>query len=166
VLKKAAALCSERDVAFVLAIAPDQALVESGLARDVLGLLWESGGLELSDRRRYEECRRSGSLRPLTVAPDLLSDLGAADRIRVVDLWEVFREAGSNGGLYLQRDTHWSRAGNELAASVLADTLSEVLQQREQHRRGGSDHGESKSNSPAMFDGGDSAPPAPRTVTR
>lgn len=165
-LEKAAGLCADRQIAFVLALAPDQAMVESDLARDVLDLLWESGRLERSDRQRYGDCRRTGDLGSLTVAPDLLAALGTMEGVWVVDLWQKFREAGKDGGLYLERDTHWSQARNEPAAALLMDTLRQVLRQRSRNSPETVNHGESKSNSPTTFDGGDSSPPAPRMVTR
>jgi hypothetical protein len=48
----------------------------------------------------------------------------AADRdMPLVDLTAAFREQGSEGGLYLSRDTHYNDAGNRLAAEVLAEAL-------------------------------------------
>jgi hypothetical protein len=165
-LEKAADLCRDRGTPLVLAIAPDQALVESDLAAHVLESLRESGRLEPADRQRFAQCHATGDLSPLTTAPRLLAELGALEGMRVVDLLSDFRERGRNGGLYADRDTHWNRAGNELAASILVEPLVEISKEAGQEDRPGEGHGKSKSNSPATSDAGDSAPPVPRTVTR
>lgn len=44
-----------------------------------------------------------------------------------LDLTPAMRAAGSAGGFYLLRDTHYNLAGNELAAGALADALEPAI---------------------------------------
>jgi hypothetical protein len=55
-----------------------------------------------------------------------------ADAVRasvpVVDLLPEFRRVGERGGLYRNRDTHYSTRGNELAADLAAEALRERIE--------------------------------------
>jgi hypothetical protein len=42
---------------------------------------------------------------------------------RCLDLLPAFREAGSQGGLYLIRNTHYNKVGNQLAADEIGNYL-------------------------------------------
>jgi hypothetical protein len=142
-------------------------MVESELARQVLTRLRDEGKLEPADRRRYEASYRDGDLRSLTVAGTLLATLDSIDGVWVVDVTEAFYESGKDGGLYLPRDTHWNRRGNELAAQLVSAKLREVITLSP----GGTKYrpapqGTEKSNSPAALDGSDSVPATDRAVTR
>ena len=50
------------------------------------------------------------------------------ESIPYVDLLERFRETGKREPLYLLRDTHWNDAGNRLAATILQERLSPVVE--------------------------------------
>lgn len=125
-LEAAIELCRGQAIPLVIAVAPDQAQVEKTLARDVLFHLHTAGALDAADSARFEESYRRGDLMPLTVAHDSLATLAHAGAT-VIDLYEPFRSTGARGGLYIERHTHWNRAGNQLAAEVLADTLTTIL---------------------------------------
>ncbi|MBN1423722.1 SGNH/GDSL hydrolase family protein [Candidatus Fermentibacteria bacterium] len=125
-LQAAIRLCDDRSIPFAMAIAPDQAQVEKALARDVLLHLRTANELDPDDQDRFEESHQRGDLSPLTVAHDSLATLAQRGAI-VVDLYEPFRREGAQGGLYIERHTHWNRAGNQLAADALADTLAMIL---------------------------------------
>lgn len=51
----------------------------------------------------------------------------AGSQVAVIDLTPALRSAGSGGGLYLGRDTHYNDAGNELAAGVIAAALEPLI---------------------------------------
>ncbi len=44
-----------------------------------------------------------------------------------VDVLPAFRAEGAQGGLYIDRDTHWNAKGHALAASLLAPILQDLL---------------------------------------
>lgn len=48
--------------------------------------------------------------------------------IPYIDLLDIFREAGKNETLYLCRDTHWNRRGNELAAEIIFNYLLPIIE--------------------------------------
>ncbi|MCU0611293.1 MAG: hypothetical protein MUE60_05845 [Candidatus Eisenbacteria bacterium] len=125
-LDRAMELCESRGIPLVLAIAPDQSEVETALAEEVLRRLVIGSGLDRADGLAYGECLRRGDIGPLTVAHDSLATL-SRDGVMVVDLLEAFRREGASGGLYIERHTHWNRAGNRLAAEVLVDSLVTLM---------------------------------------
>jgi SGNH hydrolase-like domain, acetyltransferase AlgX len=51
-----------------------------------------------------------------------------SEKIPYVDMLERFREAGRRESLYLLRDSHWNEAGNHLAADILRERLSGIVQ--------------------------------------
>jgi hypothetical protein len=55
---------------------------------------------------------------------EILSQFAAQERIESLDLLPAFRGAPDASKLYTERDTHWSVAGNELAADVVAKYLA------------------------------------------
>ncbi len=128
-LARAISLCAQRGIPFVLAVAPDQAEIEESLARTVLARLAHKGSLRSCDEDSLAEALRRGDLHGLTHAYDSLATL-ASRGATVVSLYEPFRLAGSHGGLYLARHTHWNREGNRLAADLLAEPLVRLLDAR------------------------------------
>ena len=90
---------------YVLVIHPDQFQVETGL-RERLAVTY---GIDIDGAYDMDMPQRQILAHCETI--------GAA----CIDLLPSFREAGSGGGLYLQQDTHYNHAGNQLAAQrVLA----------------------------------------------
>ncbi|MBI3725578.1 SGNH/GDSL hydrolase family protein [bacterium] len=59
-----------------------------------------------------------------------LKELAQALSVPVVDVLPAFREQGSQGGLYIPRDTHWNARGHELAAGLLSPVLEAALSGR------------------------------------
>ncbi len=108
--------CRQHGVAVAFVLIPDQFQVEEDVLATALAarrLRREEVDLSLPQRRLLRFCR----------------DRGAA----CLDLLPVF--AGRKG-LYALRDTHWSVAGNRLAARQIAQWL-ERLDQMPRLRQGG-----------------------------
>jgi len=64
----------------------------------------------------------------LQLPQELLTKFLATKQIPYVDLTEQFRSEEQKRDLYLLNDTHWNRAGNELAAEFLFQYLDHSAQ--------------------------------------
>lgn len=87
---------------FIIVIHPDQFQVEASLRQQLtntFSIKWQSYDLDLPQR--------------------LLTNFCNQKHIACLDLLPVFRSRGEHGGLYARRDTHYSEAGNQLAAQEL-----------------------------------------------
>ncbi len=74
-----------------------------------------------------EQLSRRARTRGGVVSEDmsaLLAGLQSAN-VEVLDLWKIFADAKSSGGmpLYLAQDSHWSPAGLKMAASAVAERI-------------------------------------------
>jgi lysophospholipase L1-like esterase len=104
-----AALLEARGIDLLVAIHPDEFQVDPGLLDRILA--------------RYTVPRDAFDLElPQRILREHLDARGIA----YVDLLETFRDAARTRPLYLVRNTHWNRAGNQLAA----DTLHQALMPR------------------------------------
>jgi hypothetical protein len=88
----------------VVVVIPDQLQIDPAIRAQVIGL----------GARTYDFD---------WLQPALLQRLTAAG-IATVDLLPAFRAASSTPRLYRRRDTHWSAAGNALAAQHIAAFLA------------------------------------------
>ena len=98
-----------RNTKFVVAIYPDQYSVDPKLAPAVARTFHK-------DLRDYD----------LTLPQKVLKRHLDSQLIPYVDLTPGFRSEGADEDLYLPRDTHWNRHGNELAAKLLFDYLTRI----------------------------------------
>jgi hypothetical protein len=94
----------------VLLVHPDQYQVELAL----LAELFQVYQLDIDD---YD----------LDLPQRFLHAFAESRDITVIDLTPWFRRHGQDGGLFLNRDTHYNDAGNRLAADVIADALEPVV---------------------------------------
>ena len=98
------------DAIHVIVAHPDQFQIEPALTAEIIDVY------DL-DRQNYD-----------LDLPQLFLQAYADSRgIQLVDLMPAFREHGSEGGLYLQRDTHYNANGNALAAEILANAIEPLL---------------------------------------
>ena len=103
-------LCRERGSQFVVAVVPDELQINPVLKR------------QLQKQLSIPEAGWDLSL-PNTMLVGRLTEAG----INVIDLFGYFEEESRHQRLYRPRNTHWNIAGNQLAADVLEDYLSEYL---------------------------------------
>lgn len=92
--------------AHLLLVHPDQFQIETELSDEI----FETYAL---DREAYN----------LDLPQMFLRAYAESRGIPIVDLMPAFRANGSEGGLYLLRDTHYNETGNELVAQILADMI-------------------------------------------
>jgi len=100
----------QMDAIHVIVVHPDQFQIEPALADEIVNVY------DL-DRQNYN----------LDLPQMFLQAYSASRGIQLVDLMPAFRERGSEGGLYLLRDTHYNATGNALAAEILADAIEPLL---------------------------------------
>jgi hypothetical protein len=124
-LVQAVSLCQKRGIPFVLVVAPDRVELEPDLARSVLESLGRNDQIPSEDLPGYESSLVNGDMLPLTIAHDLTAQFATLKGVHVVDLVEVFRQ--ENDVLYLERNTHWNRAGNALAGETIASELARLF---------------------------------------
>ena len=103
-----AALLKAHQTRFVVAIYPDEFQVNQDLARAI-----------------FTRFKLNPDDYDLAFAQKLLQAFLDDKGIPCIDLLERFRAEGQRQPLYKLRNTHWNEAGNELAAQVLFDTLTE-----------------------------------------
>ncbi|MEZ4770741.1 MAG: hypothetical protein R2844_20270 [Caldilineales bacterium] len=114
-LQTLATLDETRDLAarmgsdYVLVIHPDQLQVEDALFDQLIGAY----------RLNPDDYDRALPQR-------FLLDYCARQQIRCIDLLPAFRAHGAQGGLYLPRDTHYSPAGNSVAAEQILAELNRM----------------------------------------
>ncbi|MCU0305412.1 MAG: GDSL-type esterase/lipase family protein [Thermoanaerobaculales bacterium] len=92
---------------FVVVLFPDEYRVDPRVAGDAAAV----AGRDLDDYDLDRPARR-------------LAEVLGGRGIEVVDLTPLFVERGRDLPLYRVRDTHWNRAGNELAGDVIANFLT------------------------------------------
>ncbi|HET8945688.1 MAG TPA: hypothetical protein VFQ07_01790, partial [Candidatus Polarisedimenticolia bacterium] len=103
-------VCAERGVDLAVAVIPDEIQVNPDLRRRVLRASGaDEAGLDFGLPDRF------------------LREQLAARRIDACDLLDRFADASRGEVLYKPNDSHWNRAGNRLAAEVLADCLAPRL---------------------------------------
>jgi lysophospholipase L1-like esterase len=86
--------------------------------------------IQVDAKKRAELCRRFNLDEKdfdLDEFERRVAALCASEKVPLVDVLPAFREQGSQGGLYLDLDTHWNAKGHALAASLLAPTLAELM---------------------------------------
>ena len=108
VLERLRASIRESDVELLVMIIPDEYQIDSSLRGQVLehyGASEDELDLDLPQRR--------------------LRDYLDAAGIRYLDLLPAFRQTGERLRLYKARDSHWSIAGNDLAAEHLHQYLAD-----------------------------------------
>ena len=99
-------LLKARGIRFMVAIYPDSIQVNAPIFDDVVSKF----GLHRDD---YD----------LNLAQDQLKTFLVSKQIPYLDLLEMFRAEEPKRDLYLLRDIHWNKAGNELAAKTLFQYL-------------------------------------------
>ena len=95
-------LLESQDVQFAVAVYPDELQVNDRLFEDLVSTF----GLQKKD---YD----------VGMMQKILSDYLEDAHIPYLDLLPEFRHASRNKRLYLTRNTHWNRPGNELAADAI-----------------------------------------------
>jgi len=104
------ALLKSRNVKFIVAIYPDAFQIDKNLLNEIAGRFQ----LNIED---YD----------LDLAQNILTSFLRSKDISYIDLTDRFRSESREKNLYLLRDPHWNRPGNELAANILFATLVERL---------------------------------------
>lgn len=99
-------LLKSRNFKFVVAIYPD----EFQINRTLLKTIFEKFSL---NQKAYD----------LDLAQKILRSFLESRSIPCIDLTDQFRVEGQNKDLYKFRDTHWNKAGNQLAADILFKDL-------------------------------------------
>lgn len=103
-------LLKSRNVRFIVAIYPDEFQVERSLLETIIGKF----GLRQED---YD----------INLAQTVLKSFLKSKGISYIDLLDVFKAEGEQRSLYLFRNTHWNKAGNQLAADILFQELVKQL---------------------------------------
>ena len=104
------ALLKSRNIKFIVAIYPDVFQID----RTLLNVIFERFRLRRED---YD----------LDLAQNILKSFLQSKDISYIDLTARFRSEGKEKDLYLLRDSHWNRSGNQLAANILFETLVKQL---------------------------------------
>jgi hypothetical protein len=101
---------SELPAFHVLLVHPDQYQVESSLAAEIFEVYdLDPDDYDLDQPQKY------------------LHAYARSRGLELLDLTPALRQRGRNGGLFLPRDTHYNKAGNQLAAEVIADALEPLV---------------------------------------
>jgi hypothetical protein len=101
-----------RNVPLIVAIYPDEFQVNEQLANAIFSKFH-------LNRDDYD----------LALLQRVLKSFLDSENIPYIDMLERFREAGKREPMYLLRDAHWNRAGNQLAAEILYGRLSGVVRE-------------------------------------
>ena len=104
------ALLESRGIDFVVAMFPDEFQVNSNLREEL--------------KTRLE---RSRSDFDMQLPQRLVGDHLQTQPVSVIDLLDPCVERGKTERLYLLRDTHWKRAGRQLAGELIFAELSQRL---------------------------------------
>ena len=104
------ALLKSRNIKFIVAIYPEVFQINKTL----LKAIFERFPLRLED---YD----------LDLAQNILKSFLQSKDISYIDFTDRFRSEGQEKDLYLLRDPHWNRSGNQLAADILFETLVKRL---------------------------------------
>ncbi len=100
------AILRSRNTKFIVAIYPDEFQVNQGLTNAILGRF----------NLRKEDF-------DLELAQNLMKEFLKSRGISCIDFLDRFRTEGQRQELYLFRDTHWNKLGNQLAADILFEKL-------------------------------------------
>jgi hypothetical protein len=104
------ALLKSLNIKFIVAIYPDVFQINKTL----LKVIFERFRLRIED---YD----------LDSAQSILKSFLQSKDISYIDFTDRFRSEGQEKDLYLSRDSHWNRSGNQLAADILFETLVKRL---------------------------------------
>jgi len=104
------ALLKSRNIKFIVAIYPDVFQINKTLLKVIV----ERFRLHIED---YD----------LDLAQNILKLFLQSKDISYIDLTDRFRSEGQEKDLYVLRDPHWNRSGNQLAADILFETLVKRL---------------------------------------
>jgi SGNH hydrolase-like domain, acetyltransferase AlgX len=105
------ALLKSRNIKFIVAIYPDVFQINKTL----LKVIFERFRLRIED---YD----------LDLVQNILKSFLQSKDISYIDFTDRFRSEGQEKDLYLLRDSHWNRSGNQLAADILFETLAKRLE--------------------------------------
>jgi SGNH hydrolase-like domain, acetyltransferase AlgX len=100
------ALLKSRNIKFIVAIYPDVFQINKTLLKAIV----ERFRLRIED---YD----------LDLAQNILKSFLQSKDIFYIDFTDRFRSEGQEKDLYILRDSHWNRSGNQLAADILFETL-------------------------------------------
>ena len=103
-------LLKSRNIKFIVAIYPDVFQINKNL----LKVIFERFRLRMED---YD----------LDLAQNILKSFLQSKDISYIDLTDRFRSEGQENDLYVLRDSHWNRLGNQLAANILFESLVKRL---------------------------------------
>jgi len=100
------ALLKSRNIKFIVAIYPDVLQINASLLKAILGRF----------RLRIEDY-------DLDLARNILKSFLQSKDISYIDFTDRFISESREKDLYLLRDPHWNRSGNQLAANILFEAL-------------------------------------------
>lgn len=103
-------LLKSRGIRFIVAIYPDEFQVNGNLLTNI-----------------FEKFRLRREDYDINLAQIVLKSFLKSKGIPYIDLLDVFKANGEQKDLYLLRDTHWNRAGNQLAADILYEEVVKRL---------------------------------------
>ena len=104
------ALLKSQNIKFMVAIYPAVFQINKPLLKAIL----ERFRLRMED---YD----------LDLAQNILKSFLQSKDISYIDFTDRFKSEGQEKDLYLLRDSHWNRSGNQLAADILFETLVKRL---------------------------------------
>ncbi len=112
-LEQIHSICGRRDIATLIIIIPDILQLDPGLQRDV--------------ERAYKKEIMIGQELDLTRPNEMLTE--GLDRMGLayIDLYEPFLKASRKQALYIPHDSHWNIAGNRLAAKLIAEGITKIV---------------------------------------
>ena len=105
-------ICEKKGIKFVVVILPDEFQVNKRLQADI--------------RSKYHPDMEDGRWKidqPNRMLTGRLTSLG----IDTLDLYPYFVQEATRQNLYKPRDTHWNKAGNQLAADILQDYIGRMI---------------------------------------
>jgi hypothetical protein len=104
------ALLKSQNIKFIVAIYPDVFQINKTLLKGIVDRF----------RLRIEDY-------DLDLAQNILKSFLQSKDISYIDFTDRFRSEGQEKDLYILRDSHWNRSGNQLAADILFETLVKRL---------------------------------------
>jgi len=105
-------ICEKKGIKFVVVILPDEIQVNESLQAEI--------------RSKYHPSLEDGKWKidqPNLLLAERLTALG----IDTLDLYPYFVKESARQNLYKPRDTHWNKAGNQLAADILQGYISKKI---------------------------------------
>jgi hypothetical protein len=108
------ALLKLRNAKFIVAIYPDEFQIDKPLFDKIVD--------------KFKLPQKDYDLR---LGQKILKDFLESKSINYIDMYERFASEAERGAdLYLLRDTHWNSTGNQLAADILFENLTNYLESR------------------------------------